>query len=359
MNLIESPVNYDLDKFEGIPANEGYYFPAEWEQHAATWLSWPHNTDTWPGRFKHIFTAYCEFIRILSLSEQVNINVGSVELAKSAFTRIAQYGAELDNIYFYLNPTNDAWCRDHGPAFLVNKDSSKPKIIVDWEYNAWGEKYPPFNLDNDIPATIASQLKLKLAKPGIVMEGGSVDFNGAGALITSKACLLNPNRNPNSTKEEIEQKLKDFYGVNEILWVQEGIEGDDTDGHIDDTVRFVNESTVISMVEKDSSDANFEPLKENLEILKEIRISGRELEIIEIQMPEPMYYHGQRLPTSYANFYISNEHVIAPTFNSKNDDQALSILKDCFPNRDVVGIDSRELIWGFGSFHCLSQQEPV
>ena len=374
MNLIESSDINSLQTLEGSPADAGYYFPAEWELHAATWLSWPHNTDTWPGKFKQIYSSYCEFIQILSLSERVNINVGSVELAKLAYTRIAQYGAELENIFFYLNPTNDAWCRDHGPSFLVNRDSSKGKIIVDWEYNAWGAKYPPFEFDNAIPSKIASQLDIQVAKPGIVMEGGSVDVNGSGALITSESCLLNPNRNPNLSKGEIEQKLRDYYGVKEILWVKEGIEGDDTDGHIDDTVRFVDESSVICMIENDESDINCKSLLVNRRMLEQVKINAskinaskintsinneQRLTIIEIEMPEPIYYHGQRLPASYANFYITNEHVIVPTFGCKNDEQAQSILQECFPNKNVVGIDSKELILGFGSFHCLSMQEPI
>ncbi|MBO6792399.1 MAG: agmatine deiminase family protein [Balneolaceae bacterium] len=394
MNLIEAPDLSTLKSFEGNPKEDGYYFPAEWDQHEATWLSWPHNTDTWPGKFKQIFPAYCEFIRVLSLSEKVRINVGSVELAKSAFTRIAQYGAELDNIYFHLNPTNDAWCRDHGPSFLVNKDPSKEKIIVDWGYNAWGGKYPPFDLDNEIPRKVAAQLGLQIADPGIIMEGGSVEFNGDGALMTSESCLLNPNRNPELSKEEIEQKLRDFYGVDEILWIRDGIAGDDTDGHIDDTVRFVDETMVITMVEENRDDENFEPLDKNLQLLKQMKIGGStssptgstssptgstssptdstssptgvskgvinesRLTIVDIQMPEPLFHNGQRLPASYANFYISNEHVIVPIFNSKYDDQALSKIQDCFPTRKVIGIDSTHLVWGLGSFHCLSQQEP-
>ncbi len=359
MNLIEAPNLASVQEFDGKPSEAGYYFPAEWEPHEATWLSWPHNRETWPGKFGSIWPAYLEFIRILSLSEKVKINVNSPEMAKEAYQKIAQHGAEMDNIFFYLNPTNDAWCRDHGPAFVVHKNPSIPKIIVDWEYNAWGGKYPPFDLDNEIPSRIAAQIGLEVAKPGIVMEGGSVDFNGTGALITSEACLLHPNRNPELSKDEIERKLKGYYGVEEILWVKDGIIGDDTDGHIDDTVRFVGEDVVIAMVEKDNNDANYELLSVNRELLNRMTVNGRPISVVDIQMPEPLYYNGQRLPASYANFYISNAHVIVPIFGAKNDDQAISILKNCFPGRDVVGIDSRELIWGLGSFHCLSQQEPI
>ncbi len=338
--------------FEGIPAEHGYYFPAEWEPHEATWLSWPHNRETWPGKFESIWPAYLEFIRVLSLSEQVKINVKNFVMAKFAFEKISNYGAELENIFFYENPTNDAWCRDHGPAFLANRNPSKPKLIVDWEYNAWGGKYPPFDLDNRVPSRIGAQLAVQVARPGIVMEGGSVDFNGAGALLTSEACLLNPNRNPHLGREEIEQNLRDYYGVVDILWVKEGIAGDDTDGHIDDTARFVNKDTVIVMVEADSSDENHAPLRENRDLLKRMG-----LHVIELQMPEPLHYRAQRLPASYANFYLSNGHVIVPVFNSKYDGIACSILQECFPGRQVTGIDARDLVWGLGAFHCLSQQE--
>ena len=359
MNLVEVQKKNTSQIFNGIPAHQGYYFPAEWVAHEATWLSWPHNSHTWLGNFKKMWPSYLEFIRILSLSEKVHINIKSHKMAHKAHNMIKAHGAQLDQIIFYQNPTNDAWCRDHGPAFLTHPDPSIPKIIVDWEYNAWGNKYPPYDCDNNIPSQIASQLGLAVSKPGIVMEGGSVDFNGNGVLITSESCLLHPNRNPTYTKTQIEDILKNFYGVTEILWVKSGIVGDDTDGHIDDTVRFVDESSVITMVEKDSSDQNYKPLKLNRNILSEVFVGGRPLSVIEIDMPEPIYFDGQRLPASYANFYISNEHVIVPIFKSKNDDQALSILRDCFPTRRVIGIDSQELIVGLGSFHCLSQQQPL
>lgn len=353
MNLIEYSDLLVADVFEGIPSEHGYYFPAEWATHDATWLSWPHNQETWPGKMEKIWPAYLEFIKLLSENEKVKINVNSPEMAKDAYQKIGQHGAFLENIYFYLNATNDAWCRDHGPAFLLNDDPLKQKIIVNWGYNAWGEKYPPFDLDNQIPKKIASQVGLAIANPGIIMEGGSVDFNGSGTLITSESCLLNPNRNPTLSKQEIELKLMQFYGVEDILWVADGIVGDDTDGHIDDTVRFVNKNTVITMIENDTSDENHLPLKRNRALLNRMNV-----EVIEIQMSDAINYQNQRLPASYANFYIANEHIIVPVFNTNKDDQALGILRECFPTRRVVGIDSTHLIWGFGSFHCLSQQEP-
>lgn len=359
MNLIESANEEVLDEYVGIPAKEGYYFPAEWEKHAATWLSWPHNKKTWPGKFESIWPAYLEFIRILSLSENVNINVNDIEMARTAHKMISNYGAELKNIYFYINPTNDAWCRDHGPAFLVHKDRSKPKIVIDWEYNAWGGKYPPFDLDNAIPSRIALQLGLKVSKPGIIMEGGSIDVNSNGALLTSEACLLNKNRNPDLTKVEIEEKLRDFYGAETIIWLKNGIIGDDTDGHVDDLTRFVSENTVVTMIEENPNDENYKTLSSNRDLLKSCRVDGNALEVFELPMPSPIVFNGHRLPASYANFYISNAHVIVPIFKSKFDEQALAVLDYLFPNREVLGIDSRELIWGLGSFHCLSQQMPL
>jgi agmatine deiminase len=258
-----------------------------------------------------------------------------------------------------MHPTNDAWCRDHGPAFLINSEAADKKVIVDWNYNAWGNKYPPFDLDDVIPTLIGKHFNIPVYHPGIVMEGGSVEFNGNGTLITSTCCLLNENRNPHLNQQEIENYLYNYYGVDQILWVADGIIGDDTDGHIDDTVRFVNSDTVITVVESNKQDENYELLQTNLKQLKGMRLlNDKLLNIVELPMPDAVIYEDQRLPASYANFYISNKHVIVPTFRSKKDDLALQIIADCFPTRETVGIDSTDIIWGLGSFHCLSQQEP-
>jgi agmatine deiminase len=266
----------------------------------------------------------------------------------------------MSRVKFHFNPTNDAWCRDHGPAFLINPAAAEKKVIVDWNYNAWGNKYPPFDLDDDIPTHIGKALGLPMYYPGIVMEGGSVDFNGAGTLITSTCCLLNPNRNPMLDQERIEGYLRDYYGVEQVLWVSEGIIGDDTDGHIDDTVRFVNEDTVVTVIEEDAGDENYGLLKDNLAELSRMRLlNGRQLNIVELPMPSAVMYEDQRLPASYANFYIANEVVIVPTYRCDRDEKALRVLEGCFPGRRVVGIDSTDIIWGLGSFHCLSQQEPA
>jgi len=264
----------------------------------------------------------------------------------------------MEKIKFYQNPTNDAWCRDHGPAFLVNPNGTK--VMVSWLYNAWGDKYPPYDMDVQIPVRISRELNLPVFYPQIVMEGGSVDFNGAGTVLTTSSCLLNPNRNPHLTKDQIESYLHSYYGVHQVLWLHEGIIGDDTDGHIDDITRFTNSETVVTMVEQNRSDENHEPLAKNLSLLKEMRLlNGKQLDIIEIPMPSPQYYEGVRLPASYANFYISNHSVIVPIFHDAQDDKALQILSGLFPDKEVVGIYSTDLVWGLGSFHCLSQQEPV
>lgn len=342
------------------PKELGYYFPAEFAPHEATWLSWPHKEASWPGKIEAIYPFYAQFIKVLSQSEKVRINVADEAMKTFALKHIEQAGADLSQVEFYFHPTNDAWCRDHGPAFLINPAAEQKKVIVDWDYNAWGGKYPPFDLDDVIPTLIGKQFNIPVFHPGIVMEGGSVEFNGAGTLLTSTACLLNPNRNPHLNQEQIENYLRNYYGVEQILWVDEGVVGDDTDGHIDDTVRFVNEDTVLTVIEENSEDENYPLLQHNLKQLKQMRLlNGKQLNIIELPMPDAVIWEDQRLPASYANFYISNKHVIVPTFRCAKDDLALSMIQSCFKDREVIGIDSTEIIWGLGSFHCLSQQEPA
>ncbi len=340
------------------PKAAGYHFPAEWHHHEATWLSWPHKEASWPGKINTIYQPYIEFIKAVAAGEQVHINVNDENMKQSVLQLLEKYDAPLSKITLHLHPTNDAWCRDHGPAFLIHAEEKK-KIILDWGYNAWGGKYPPFDLDDDIPTKVAEYLKLPVLYPGIVMEGGSVDFNGKGTLLTTTQCLLNENRNPHLSQSEIEKYLLDYYGVEQILWLDEGIVGDDTDGHIDDITRFVNIDTVVTVVETNKQDENYDLLQKNLSSLKKMRLlNGKQLNIVELPMPEPVVYDGQRLPASYANFYISNAAVIVPVFRCKNDDAALKILEPLFPERKVISIDSTDIIWGLGSFHCMSQQEP-
>lgn len=342
------------------PQEQGYYFPAEFAPHVATWLSWPHKEASWPGKIHTIYPYYAQFVKVLTESELVRINVVDTAMQDFATAHLLKAGVPMDKVEFFLHPTNDAWCRDHGPAFLINPNAATKKVIVDWNYNAWGDKYPPYDLDDVIPTRIAEHYGLPVYYPGIIMEGGSVEFNGAGTLLTSTACLLNPNRNPHLNQEQIEGYLRNYYGVEQILWVDEGVVGDDTDGHIDDTVRFVNADTVLTVVEPNKQDENHAILQHNLKQLQQMRLlNGKQLNIVELPMPDAVVYEDQRLPASYANFYISNQHVIVPTFRCDKDDQALSIIQQCFPERTVVGIDSTEIIWGLGSFHCLSQQEPA
>ena len=338
---------------------QGFHFPAEWAPHTATWLSWPHKEESWPGKIGLIYNRYAEFVKEVAKGELVRINVTSETMMAFAKEQLSAAGADLTKIEFFNFPTNDAWCRDHGPAFLINTET-KQKSIVDWGYNAWGDKYPPYDLDDVIPTKIAQHFGLSVYHPGIVMEGGSVDFNGKGTVLTTTACLLNKNRNPHLNQQQIEAYLQNYYGVEQVLWLGDGIIGDDTDGHIDDITRFVNEDTVVTVVEENKADENYHILQENLETLKTMRLlNGKRLNIIELPMPDPVHYDGQRLPASYANFYIANAAVIVPTYRSKNDDRALDILTQCFPDRKVIGIDSTDIIWGLGSFHCLSQQEPA
>ena len=341
------------------PKSLGYHFPAEFAKQDATWLSWPHKEASWPGKLDSIYPSYIAFIKILTQSQKVCINVVDAAMQAAATNMMEALNVDLSKVKFYLHPTNDAWCRDHGPSFLIGKNTDHPKVIVDWNINAWGGKYPPYDLDDVIPTRIAEALKLPVFYPNIIMEGGSVDFNGAGTVLTSKCCLLNENRNPHLNQAQIEQYLCDYYGVEQVLWVSEGIVGDDTDGHIDDTVRFVNEDTVITVVESNVLSANYEILQQNLKELKQMRLmNGKPLNIIELPMPSEVIYEGQSLPASYANFYISNGHIIVPTFQCAQDDRAMQIIQSCFSTREVVGIDSTDIIWGLGSFHCLSQQEP-
>jgi agmatine deiminase len=340
------------------PKDQGYFFPSEFAKHTATWLSWPHKEASWPGKIQTIYPIYSEFIKKVAEGEQVNINVVDGVMKEKAIAHLQSVDADFRNINFFFHPTNDAWCRDHGPAFLVNP-LEKKKMIVDWGYNAWGGKYPPFDLDDNIPTLVANQYKLPVVYPGIVMEGGSVDFNGKGTLLTTTSCLLNANRNPHLDQIQIEEYLINYYGVSNILWLGDGIIGDDTDGHIDDITRFVNEDTVVTVVEENKKDENHEPLQENLKLLKKMRLeSGKQINIVELPMPSPVVFEDMRLPASYANFYIANTYVIVPTYRDKNDDKALTILQTCFPDRKVIGLDSWDIIWGLGSFHCLSQQEP-
>jgi agmatine deiminase len=350
----------DLVMTDKTPKESGYYFPAEFARHDATWLSWPHKKASWPGKINSIYPVYAKFIKLVAEGELVNINVVDEKMKQTAIRYLNEASADLSRVNFFIHPTNDAWCRDHGPAFLINPNATQKKIIIDWGYNAWGGKYPPFDLDDKIPTLIADHYKIPVVYPDIIMEGGSVEFNGKGTLLTTTSCLLNENRNPHLNQGQIETYLRDYYGVDHILWLEDGILGDDTDGHIDDLTRFVNPTTVVTVAESNPKDENYFILQKNLKELKKLKLeNGKALDIVELPMPSPVVYEDMRLPASYANFYISNNYVVVPTFRDKNDDKALQILEGCFKGRKVVGLDSLDIIWGLGSFHCLSQQEPA
>jgi agmatine deiminase len=331
--------------------------PAEWESHAATWLSWPRREGiSFPGSFDRVLPTLRAMVEALSQSEPVCINV--CHDAHEAEAREVLDGLAMDRIVFHHVPTNEPWCRDHGPVFLTRPQ--EPRLaVVDWDYNAWGGKYPPCDLDEVVPTRVAELLKLPVFYPRMILEGGSIEVNGAGALLTSEGCLLNRNRNPDLSREQIEKRLRDYVGVLQILWLGEGTEGDDTDGHIDNLARFVSANTVMAMTEEDRASANYEPLQENLRRLREMKIDHQPLEIIELPMPRRMVREDLVLPASYANFYIANKVVLVPTYADPGDQRVLDTLAKLFPGRRVVGIDCRELIWGLGAFHCLTQQQPA
>ncbi len=335
--------------------------PAEWAPHRGTWLSWPHKEASWPGGFEPIPGIFAEIVRQLVPHEEVHVNVGEEALEESARGVLRHAGVPLARVFFHRHPTNDAWCRDHGPVFVHREGGGRrEQLILDWGYNAWGNKYPPFDLDDVVPTRIGAELAIPVLAPGLVLEGGSIDVNGAGTLLTTEQCLLNPNRNPGRSREEIEAALRKYLGARNILWLGQGIEGDDTDGHVDDLTRFVDPVTVVTAVEDDPRDSNYKPLRDNLRRLRTMTDQdGRPLRVIELPMPPALHREGQRLPASYANFYIANETVLLPGFDKTKDERARSILQARFPTRRVVVITCTDLVWGLGAIHCVTQQWPA
>jgi agmatine deiminase len=343
---------------DNSPAAEGYRMPAEWELHEATWLSWPRREGiSFPDAYDEVMPVFVQMVNALRESESVRINVTDQEHEQEV--RLLLEGVDTCHVEYVQIPTNEPWCRDHGPIF-IKRDRTPRLAVVDWGYNAWGGKYPPFDLDEIVPTRIAEHLGLPLYYPKLVMEGGSFDPNGTGSLLTTASCLLNPNRNPGKSKGEIEQSLRDYLGVTNILWLGEGIEGDDTDGHVDDITRFVDRTTILTAVEEDPTDPNFEPLQANLALLRSMAAEdGTQLEVRILPMPPRIDRDDRRLPASYANFYIANKVILLPIFGSSKDQRAQEILQDCFPDRRIVAIDCTELVWGLGAFHCLTQQQPA
>lgn len=341
------------------PAAGGYMMPAEWQPHQCTWISWPHKQDSWPNNFGPVEPVMARFVGALSRTELVRINVLGAKHEKHVREQLEGHASAI-NIAFHHFPTNDAWCRDHGAIFVKRNRPVDPLLALDFQFNSWGGKYPPYDLDNAIPVKMAAVIGTPCRSLPMILEGGSIDVNGAGALLTTEQCLLHPNRNPSMSREAIESALRDAFGVRQVLWLGEGIVGDDTDGHIDDLTRFVAEDTVVTVVERNRQDENYEVLAENRERLGTLRLAdGRPLNVLEMQMPEPVTFEGDRLPASYANFYIGNRVVIMPSFNDPADATNLEVLARAFPGREVIGIDCTDLVLGLGTFHCLTQQVPV
>ncbi|MSQ94702.1 MAG: agmatine deiminase family protein [Gemmataceae bacterium] len=341
------------------PASLGFLMPAEWEPHEATWLAWPHERSDWPGKFSPIPWVYAEIVKHLHVGEFVHILVNDAVSEKRARAVLQQVGVDFERIRFFRIPTDRVWTRDSGPIFVRHADGKL--AITDWHFNAWA-KYDNWKNDDQVPARLNKHLRLKSWQPKckgrrVVLEGGSIDVNGQGLLLTTEECLLSPiqARNPDLTRADIERTLGDYLGIKKVLWLGNGIAGDDTHGHIDDLARFVAPRTIVTVVEQSQADPNYEPLQENLRRLQALT----DLEIVELPMPTPLHFKGQRLPISYANFYIANGVVLMPTFNDPADRIALGILAELFPTRRVVGIHAVDLVWGLGTLHCMTQQQPV
>lgn len=345
------------------PRELGYSFPAEWTRHAATWISWPRPEGiSFPDRYHECIEGVIGVIAAIARCEPVHLNVPNSNYRRLVGDLLRARGLPMRRIRFHEIPTNECWTRDHGPAFVLRRRGGRTDAaVVDWGFNAWGGKYPPFDADDAVPTRVAGELGLRVFDPGIVMEGGAVDFNGAGTVLTTTSCLLNPNRNPHLSKPEIEQYLRDYYGQRHIVWLGDGIEGDDTDGHVDDLARFVDARTIVIGMEPDRRDANHAVLTDARRRLERARDQdGRPFTIVELPMPKPVAWKGQRLPATYMNFYFVNGALLVPTFGpSARDRQALDALQRVVPARRVVGVDCRTLIWGLGAIHCLTQQQPA
>ena len=352
------------------PRALGYRMPAEWEPHEATWLAWPHNPEDWPGKFQCIPWLYAEIVRLLAAREQVHLIVENATMQKRVTRMLERAGANLDHVSFHRWPTDRSWTRDTGPIFV--KNAAGQLGLTNWKFNGWA-KYDDWHLDAQLPGRVAKLLGLPSWQPVIqdqngakhchcVLEGGSIDVNGAGALLTTEECLLSEvqQRNPGVSREQLEQVFSRFLGIDRVIWLNRGIVGDDTHGHVDDIARFVAPATIVAAVEPDASDANHAPLAENLARLKAERtLTGKQFTVVELPMPRPVVFRGQRLPASYANFYIANGLVLVPTFHDPNDRVALNTLAEVFPDREVIGIHSVDLIWGLGALHCMTQQQPA
>jgi agmatine deiminase len=350
----------------GTPADHGFSFPAEWARHRGTWISWPRPEGiSFPGKYQEAIEDIAGLIKTLVALEEVHLNVPNENYRRIVTDFLKARRVPMRRVFFHFIPTNEAWARDHGPAFVLRQHRGKTEAaIVDWGFNAWGGKYPPWDADDAVPTRIAEELKLPVFYPGIVMEGGAVDFNGAGTVMTTTSCLLNKNRNRGLSKKRIEKYLCDYYGQKHVVWLGEGIDGDDTDGHIDDLARFIDERTIAIGIETNRRDPNYAILQKARRDLDNARDQdGRPFEIVELPMPKPLSYEGQRVPATYVNFYFAGSTkrsaLLVPTFGpAARDRKAITILQRHLPNRKVIGVDCRKLIWGLGAVHCFTQQQP-
>ncbi len=342
-----------------LPAAKRLRMPAEWAPHDATWLTWPHNRETWPGMLDAVEAAFCEIVAALAPAETVRVNVQDAVHATHV-ERLLRHRAPSASVVYHTIPSDDAWIRDHGAIFVEDAESPVGMTALDFIFDAWGGKYPPFDRDAEVAAAMAGILEVPVESIPLVLEGGSVDVDGAGTLLTTRQCLLNENRNPQLSQSDIEALLRACFGIDRVVWLGEGIVGDDTDGHVDDITRFVAEGKVVTAIEHDASDPNHVPLSDNRRLLAAAECAGgARLEVIELPMPAPQFSGDQRLPASYANFYVANEVVLMPAFDCANDESAAGVLAECFPGRRVVPIDCRALVAGLGAIHCLTQQVPA
>jgi agmatine deiminase len=342
------------------PAGLGYSMPAEWAPHRATWLSWPHNLETWPTDLEKVRDIWVQMVVALSLSEQVYLLVNDGAAKTQVAARLSGAKAAMNKVTLLEIPTVDVWMRDYGPTFVTRNAADRPLAFNDWIFNGWGGKYKAYEEDERVARAIAELLQLPVFDHPLILEGGSIEVNGAGTCLTTEQCLLNRNRNPRLSRAQIEEFLKASLGVRQILWLGEGIVGDDTDGHIDDIARFVNPTTVACIIEANPHDENYRFLQENYERLQNARDQdGKKFEIVCLPCPAPVFYDGARLPASYANFYIANEVVLVPVFEDANDAKALGLLQEFFPTRKIVGLRSNEVVGGLGAIHCVTQQEPA
>ncbi len=341
------------------PAQRGYRWPAEWERHRATWLSWPHNVETWPDALPTVRATFARFVRALAPHEAVEIGVADAAMEAIARNAIREVGADPDrNVRFHHYATTDAWCRDHGPIFVVKPDGSR--ALCDFRFDNWGKKYPGWELDDAVPRHVEKILGLPRFACDVVLEGGGIDGDGLGTVLTTESCLLNPNRGAGRTRDAMERVLAEQLGAKQVIWLGDGIEGDDTDGHVDDIARFVAPGVVVAAHCDDPSDANFAPLAENRRRLVAARDSrGRPLTVVDLPMPPRLVVAGQRSPASHANFYIANGVVLVPVFGFASDARALAILRELIPDREIIAIPCAELVSGFGAIHCVTQQEPA